>query len=265
MADPRARVLLVLAVGGFALVLDHPLGLGVLAAITGSALLAVGGRWRLHALAVAAAVVWSTILSQGLFYADSPRTPLVELGPVAVWREGVLHGLVQSLRLLAMGAAGSALAISTPPDRLFAGLIGLRVPHGAAFLAVTGLRFVPVAAAEWWAVREARARRGRPIVARAPWRWLAEEMRTLRPVAARTVRRARTLAESLDVRGFDPDRPRRLRTPLRMGPADVAVVGATWSALALAATAEALYRAYLWDVAWHPALRPLYGWVRAWL
>ena len=87
----------------------------------------------------------------------------------------------------------------------------------------------------------------------------------LRPVAARTVRRARTLAESLDVRGFDADRPRRLRTPVRRGPVVAAVLGVRWPALLAAAAAEVLYRAYLWDLAWHPALRPLYGGVRAWL
>lgn len=264
MTDPRARILLVLAVGGFALVLDRPLGLALVALAAGGVLMRVGGRWRLHAVGVALAVVWSTVLSQGLFYADVPRTALVTVGPVAVWREGAVHGLVQSLRLVAAGFAGTALALSTPPDRLFAALVALRVPHGAAFLAVTGLRFVPVVAAEWVLVRETRARRGRPLLPRGPLAWLAEEMGMLRPVAARTIRRARTLAESLEVRGFDPDRPRRLRIPLRMSRVDHLLLASVVAALGAATVAEVLYAAYVAGWLYVPALRPLYAFARVW-
>jgi energy-coupling factor transport system permease protein len=182
-----------------------------------------------------------------------------------LWREGVAHGLTQSLRFVAMTLAGFTLAASTPPERLFAALRGLRVPYALGFLVVTALRFVPDVAAEWGAVRAARARRGRAAWRRAPWRWVLLEAALLAPVLARSLRRARALAESLDARGFDPTSPRAVRNPLRFRAADVAVFGsAALGGLALVA-ARLLFVVYTSDLWHHPDLRPLYGFVRNWL
>jgi energy-coupling factor transport system permease protein len=263
--DPRTRPLA--AAGLWAVVLDAPLSLGLLALAGALAMAAapLSARARLRVAGLVLLLVGSTTWTQGLFYGGAPRTQLLSVGPVILWREGVLHGLVQSLRLVALGLLGSAVAVSTPPDRLFAGLVALRVPHGLAFLAVAGLRFVPVVMSEWWIVRQARARRGRPVWQRAPWSALAEEMALLSPVAARAVRRARTLAETMDSRGFDPLHPRRPRVPLRLGPLDL-VVGLLLVALTAALlSAELLFQLYVHGLLYVPALRPLYGQIRTWL
>jgi energy-coupling factor transport system permease protein len=258
-------VLLVLSVGAFGLLLDRPAALGVLCAVSvlALALAPIAAVWKGRALVVAAAVVWSTALSQGLFYGDEPRVPVVELGPLVVWREGLVHGLVQSLRLVASGLAGVVLATTTPMDRLFSALVALRVPHVGAFLAVTALRTVPTVAEELLEVRAARARRGRPLWPRWPWGWLDQEMRMWRPVAARAVRRARTMADSLDVRGFDRERPRpRDLPPLPViERAGLGLLAATWTALLCA---EVVTWAYQQDLLYVPSLRPLYGAVRTW-
>jgi energy-coupling factor transport system permease protein len=260
-------LLLSVAVGGFAVVLDRPASLAILAgACVGALAVAPIPRGRKAAvLATAALVMVSTAWTQGLFYAGVPRTALVSAGPVTLWREGVAHGAVQALRLVATAVAGLTVALSTPPDRLFAGLVALRVPHGAAFLAVAALRFVPAVADEWVVVRFARSRRGRPLLPRWPGSAFREELGMLAPIAARTIRRARVLAESLELRGFDPQLPRRLRVPLRAGRAEVALLGAVYAVLLAAAVAKGLYLAYVLDVGWSSALRPLYGAVRAWL
>lgn len=264
MIDARTRVLLVVAVGLLATLLDRPVTLLALATICAGTLLAVGGRWSRAAVLASLGIAWTTVVSQGLFYGGLPRTPLVELGPLAVWREGVAHGLVQSLRFVSSTCAGAALALSTSPERLAEALVRLRVPWGASFLAVTALRFVPVAASEWWVVRRARARRGRPLLARAPWAWLAAETALLRPVAARALRRASALGESLELRGFDPS-----RAPVRPGgplPALDRVVLGALGALVLAVVAiEVVTWTYVHGLAYLPELRPIYGFDRAWL
>jgi len=191
--------------------------------------------------------------------------PLLSLGPLVIYREGVTWGLVQSLRLVAVTLAGLAVAVSTPPDRAFAALLRLRVPFGAAFLAVTALRFVPEIGGELLVVRQARARRGRPAWQRPPWRWLALEVSMLRPVVARSLRRARALAESLDARGFDPVAPRAVRRPLRMRPWEPAVLAGAGALGAAALAARLLYLLYTSETAWFPALRPVYALVRRWL
>lgn len=259
----RARLLLVFGVGALATLLERAPGLALLCAAAAVALARVGSPWRRPIALGLAAAATSTVVSQSLFWAGTPRTPLLAAGPVVVWQEGVLHGAVQSLRFAATTLAGAALALSTPPDRLASGLVGLGVPGGAAFLATTALRFVPVALEEWRTVRRARARRaaGAPV-----WRLdrrLAEELSVLRPVIARAIRRSATLAESLEQRGFDPvhapiapDRP--------LGPADRLAL----AAMALAVLAVAGSRLTFW--AWtrgliaDPALRPWMGFVRWW-
>ena len=265
--DPRSRILLLLLAGVLAVVLEQPQSLAGLALVCALPLMLapIGWTWRWRALAVAGAVVWSTVLSQGLFYAELPRRPALELGPLVLWREGIAHGLVQSLRFVAVGFAGVAMVATTPLDRMLAALLALRVPYSLAFLATTGLRFVPEVGREVLTVRRARARRGRPAWKRAPWAWLALEVSLLRPVVARAVRRARTVAESLDVRGFDATTPRAIRRPLRMARWEPPLLLAATAAVLAALAARLLYVAYVTEVAYFPELRQVYGLVREWL
>ncbi len=264
MSDARIRLAWVLLVGAFGTLLDHAASLGALAALSALVLARVGGGWSRAALLACVGITWATVLSQGLFYGAEPRVPLLELGPVTVWREGVVHGLVQSLRLVAATCAGAALALSTSPDRLCAALLSLGVPWGAAFLAVTALRFVPEAAREWWTVREARARRGRPLWSRGPWAWLVAETTMLRPVAARALRRASALGASLDLRGFDPLAPPSMPEVGRPPALELAGLGLGLALLAALAAAELATALYLHGLAYSPGLRPLYAFVRAW-
>ncbi len=264
MNDPRARILALFCLGTLTLCLDRVLSLGVVATIT-TLLLVLHPQsrgWRLRIGAMFLLFAWSTALSQGLFYADWPRTPAISLGPVTLYREGLLHGIGQSLRFSAVFAGGVLLAVSTTPDRLAAGLLALRIPYGIVLMATAALRFIPVLSREWVVVRSARRRRGRAAWARSPWAWLTLEVGLLRPLAARAVRRARTLAESLETRGFHPTAPRAVREPLRMGIVDVglvvAMIGLT-GAVVLARLAFAAYGAELW---YSPALRPVYAFVR---
>ncbi len=266
-ADPRTRLGLLVAAGLVCLALDRPLSLLLLCCITALPLffLRIERRWLLGGALGVLTLIWSTTLSQGLFYADEPRVMVARLGPLALYREGLAHGLVQSLRLIAMTLGGLALSLSTPPDRLFAALQALRVPFGVAFLAVTALRFVPEVGREWLTVREARAARGRPLWRRGPWAWISEEVALLRPVVARSLRRARALAESLDVRGFDPLISRTHYRPLRMSRGEGALLAFALSFAALLVALRLLYVLYTAELLYLPALRPLYGFVRGWL
>lgn len=265
--DPRTRLALLFAAGVLAVTLERPLALGGLTLACSLPLLFVGldRKWLGRGLLAVLAIVWSTSLSQALFYAEQPRVPLLQAGPLTLWREGLRYGLAQSLRFVALSLGGLAVAVSTPPDRLHAALRAMRVPFGLALMASTALRFLPELTRELRTVRRARAARGRPVWKRGPLAWLRLELSLLRPVVARSWRRAHNLAESLDARGFDPLAPRTERRPLRMGGVDWA---ALFGALALTLPALAgrlLYLLYTSETWYHPALRPVYGFVRAWL
>lgn len=267
MSDPRARLVALFLLGAGVLALEGPAPLGVVAGGSVAALILhpQAAGWRLRVVGLALLVAWTTAVSQALFYAGWPRTPLLRLGPLTFWREGALYGLAQSLRFVAVLAAGAWVSVSTPPDRMLAALVALRVPYGLALMAATVVRFVPAVGAEWVVVRAARARRGRPAWRRSLWAWLQLEASLLRPVVARAVRRARALAESLEARGFHPTAPRTEREPLRLGMLDAAVVGALGILVAALMVARVLYVAYGAEILYRPELRPLYAFVREWL
>ena len=222
-------------------------------------------------------------MGQALFYAESPRTALATLVPpcriagwdfpgLRIYREGAAHGLAQSLRMLTMMLAGLAVSLSTSPERLLAALARLRLSAGLGFVTVTALRFVPVLAAEWGTVRQARRLRGyRPRLTR-PGRWgrnwhdaVLLELSAFVPVLAAALRRAGSLAASVTARGFDPTARRTFYPVLRFRRIErLILVGLLASGLALAA-AKALYWLYVTGFYYHPALRGLYDMVRVWL
>lgn len=250
-----AAVCGVLGIGALAVLLDRPLLLWALAGVSGLAFLLrpLSTRIRLTTAFGVAGIVWTTLVSQGLFYGDEPRTVALRLGPLTVWWEGLTWGLVQSARLVAVSLAGLSVALSTAPDRLTSLLRGLRVPAVLAFLAVVALRFVPTVVTEFGMVRRARARRrGRGGV-----------LTLLQPLVARSLRRALRLADSLDSRSFDIRSPPVIAA--RWTGFDRVVAGA-WLALVGAVVGVQLATAlYVWDVAYRPGLRPLYAWVHQWL
>ncbi|MCB9765488.1 MAG: energy-coupling factor transporter transmembrane protein EcfT [Alphaproteobacteria bacterium] len=265
--DPRTRLWLVICAGVLAVTLERPAALLAFAATCAAPMLWLRPPWAWwrRGLIATATILWSTTLSQGLFYAEQPRVAWAVLGPLTLWREGLSWGLAQSLRFVGTSLAGLTLALSTPPDRMYAALLRLRVPFGLALMASTALRFVPEVGRELWVVRRARAGRGRPVWRRSPWAWLRLEVQLLGPVVARAWRRAQNLAESLDARGFDPLAPRAVRRPLRFSALDIGIIAASGALTLGVAGARILYVLYTSDTWYHPALRPLYGFVRGWL
>lgn len=269
--DPRLRLALVALLGVAVVLVDSA---PALAALGGGVMLAALTHpavrpWRRALVLGALAVAWSTAVSQALFYTEWPRTPLVALGPVTFWREGALHGLAQSLRFIALSAAGLLLACSTATDRLVAalrvGVPGVRLPFPLVLMVSAMVRFVPLVATEWGQVRRALRARGRAFWRRSPPAWLALEVALLRPVLARSIRRARLLAESLDARGLDPDAPRGVAEPLVWRRPDTAVLLAALSAVGLLVLARGAYLLYTSDLYYRSELRPLYAFVRGWL
>jgi len=267
MFDPRLKFILVLMVGSLAVILNSAAALGLLAVGCGLSLIASGipARWKGRAVAIILAIVWSTVLSQSLFYGQQPRTALLEIGPLVFWREGLEHGLVQSIRFIGISLAGIALAISTPPDKLLSAMQKMGIPSGLCFLTVTALRFMPTVGNEILTVRAARRHRSGGRISRRPWVLIATEVSLLMPILARSLRRARSLAESMHIRGFDPRAHRSSRQAICWTLRDTWVLMSSASIFLSVASAKALYLLYTLELTYHPKLRSLYGWCRDWL
>ena len=88
MIDPRLKILLLIMAGTLAIVLDSIVSLGCLSllCLTSLFLAGVTRQWKFRGVILVSAIVWSTVLSQSLFYGLEPRTPLLELGPLVFWR-----------------------------------------------------------------------------------------------------------------------------------------------------------------------------------
>ncbi|MCW8130676.1 MAG: energy-coupling factor transporter transmembrane protein EcfT [Planctomycetota bacterium] len=283
MLDPRAKLLLLFQAGLWAVLLDRPEALGLAAALGVFALLMSGvwtGRWRrvVVSLGGLALVLWGMASTQAVFYRLAPRTEWIAwhpespfwsslLGPhgLALYREGFAYGLTQGLRLVLPASSGLALAFTTDPGELLAGLKSFRVPYGLAFMSVTALRFAPLlgqeAAMAW---RAARLRGFHPLRA-GPAASLSVTIGLMRPVLASCIRRSTTLAASVTSRGFDAGREAAAAPAGSFGIGSWAVALGSLAASLLIAAAKVLYLLYLHEIFYRSDLREVYQFVRTWL
>jgi energy-coupling factor transport system permease protein len=284
--DPRLKLLWLVWISSLSLLLDSAAALLVLAilAALGSLGLRLSGTALLSLKGLLAALVWGTLLSQGLFYAVYPRTVLFTIVPpfsigettfdgLHFYREGALYGAVQSLRMLAVTLAGLSVCLSTSPERLLAALTRMRVPVAVSFMTVTALRFLPLLLQELATARMARRLRGyrsglhglglpRPS---SWWRAARMELRLLVPVMASLLRRAGALAESVTSRGFDPSARRTFYPVLSMSMTQRLICLGLIVAWLAVAGAKLLYWCYVAQLYYDPALRGLYDLVRRYL
>jgi len=211
---PAAAMLLIVEGALLALLVERPATLAALVAAAGGAwLLAGGGRHWKWVAALLLLNTWLMLLTQGLFYADQPRTALVLLVPPAwapwadppglyLYREGLVHGLVQSLRLDVVVLLGAALVARYAQDELMAGLAGLGLPPALGFLLALVVRYLPLLWAEVRATWVAQRLRGLRLLRRprAGVGWPGGAL--LGPLLAVNLRHSGRIAAALAARGF---------------------------------------------------------------
>ena len=193
---------------------DNPRTLFILFTLTLLLHLAAGTsiyKWRVLAILLLLGL-WGSMFSQALFFAQTPRTPLCTIisadsgtlgavtGGLYVYREGILYGAVQGMRSASMLALGLLVCWTSDPRQLLQALISWKLPPQLAFMLVTAIRFLPVLAAETGEViialqLRSDTQRGRSAV-------LQHLPYICKPLLARCLRRAQTLALSVVSRGF---------------------------------------------------------------
>ena len=271
--DPRFKLVMLLYLGVLAVTLD---AIPALAALAGAgfacALAARPSARQFFLLALLlTSTVWGLMFSQALFYHTAPRTVLFVvfppdfplLGPLtgglAAYREGIAHGAAQSLRLIATISAGLAFAWTTEPNRIYAGISALRLPHSLAFCAATALRFIPVTALEAQHALRAQRMRGLRLAGRGGLNAPRALLAVTRPVIVASIRRAETVALAAASRAYDPGRERTTLRPLAMTAGEKTLLLASGGLLLLAVLAKVLYLLYATGISYHPALLPLYA------
>ncbi|HEY3426132.1 MAG TPA: energy-coupling factor transporter transmembrane component T [Negativicutes bacterium] len=215
--DGRTKLIILAVIGMAAVVIDSSRTLFLLFIImlTGHYLAEVSlAKWRILIVFLLLGI-WGAMISQGVFYSQQPRTPIFCIlptstplfgsltGGIFLYREGLEYGAVQALRSGIMLTTGLLICWTSDPRILLRGLLYWRMPYEVAFMAVTSIRFLPEIMSEAAAVITAQRLRGfEPLRSFAPGHMIQTAFQTLFPVLAITLRRATTLALSVESRGF---------------------------------------------------------------
>ncbi len=218
-------------------------------------------------------IVWSMMISQGLFYNEFPRHVLIVLmkpnmflkDGLKIYQQGIHHGLIQSFRLMAMFFTGYAICFSTEPDRFMAGLLAMRVPFSLSFMVVTAIRFLPVVTNEFRTVRTAMRLKGYRAFHSSIFHTVKTEIAGLRPVLAGTIRRSKEVALSILTRGFDIDGKRTTLYEEHFKPSHWIILAVMIIFVAGLMYCKIMFWLYQNEFCYSQELRPLYVFVRTWL
>ena len=210
----RTKIIVLLLFAILTITVDNPRTLFLLFSATLALHLASGTsiyKWKVLAVLLLLGL-WGSMFSQALFFAQTPRTPLFTIispgagtlgaltGGLYVYREGILYGAVQGLRSASMLALGLLVCWTSDPRQLLKALLAWHLSPQLAFMLVTAIRFLPVLAAETGEVitalqlRSDSQRGRRAVLQHLPY--------ICKPLLARCLRRAQTLALSVVSRGF---------------------------------------------------------------
>ena len=224
---PHTKIVLLAIVSCLVILLDSPIALFVcfLAGLCCQASIPPSWRQIRLLLLFVGLGTWGLIYSQGIFYNQFPRTVIFTLiakdvpviggltGGIHLYREGLFHGAVQSLRFNTMLTVSCFIIWTTQPRDLLLALVKLRVPYSLAFMVTTGLRYIPLIGSEARTVIRSQRLRGFRYLKLNFFQTISGILNSLRPILTNNIRRATHLSEAVESRGFSADAAHRI--PLR--------------------------------------------------
>ncbi len=276
--EPRTKILMMLIAGCLVILLDSPTAL--LVCFLGSlSLVALSTpTWRQIGLLCTFLffTTWGLVYSQAIFYNEFPRTVLFTLVPadlpligkmtggIRVYREGLFHGIVQSLRFNTTLVIGCFIIWTTQPRDLLLALAQLRVPATLAFMVTTALHFIPVIANEAATVLRSQRLRGFRYLRLNLFATCRGILNSFRPILAGNIRHATHLSESVESRAFSAETAAErtsLRT-LKMGAWDFSLLIVLFACLISVIGLKLLYFCYANGIYYASWLRDVYTFTR---
>ena len=109
------------------------------------------------------AVLLASILVVNALFFPGATDRLVELGPLAITREGLTFGLVSAGRVLVAFLASVLFLFTTLADDLLEALVARGVSHRLAFVVLSAVQLVPRMQARAASILEAQQARGLAI------------------------------------------------------------------------------------------------------
>ncbi len=207
LVNPAVKLLCSLAVMLFvSLIFDIP----TLSTIAGWGLLLVLGLARVRPTVLARAMLPFAIFGLGFLWmnailpraAEGQAEALLRLGPLTVWREGLLNGISFAIRALSFGVYSVLFVATTDPTTFVLSLIHqLRVPPRLAYSALAAYRYLPTLHAELAQIRAAHRLRGVGETGGLRGK-LQQAYRYTIPLLAAALRRAGRTANAMEARAF---------------------------------------------------------------
>ena len=226
---PHTKIVLLAIVSCLVILLDSPIALFVCFLVSLCLQASIPPSWRQIRLLLLfiGLGTWGLIYSQGIFYNQFPRTVIFTLihrdtpiigamtGGIHLYREGLFHGAVQSLRFNTMLTISCFIIWTTQPRDLLLALVKLRVPYSLAFMVTTGLRYIPLIGSEAQTVIRSQRLRGFRYLQLNLLHTISGILNSLRPILTNNIRRATHLSEAVESRAFSPNTAAARRTSLR--------------------------------------------------
>ena len=220
---PHTKIILLAVVSCLVILLDSPIALFVCFLVSFCFQVSIPPSWRQIRLLILfiGLGTWGLIYSQGIFYNQFPRTVIFTFihkdvpvigaltGGIHLYREGLFHGAVQSLRFNTMLTVSCFIIWTTQPRDLLLALVKLRVPYSLAFMVTTGLRYIPLIGSEAQAVIRSQRLRGFRYLRLNLFHTIRGILNSLRPILTNNIRRATHLSEAVESRAFSPDAAHR--------------------------------------------------------
>ena len=220
---PHTKIVLLAIVSCLVVLLDSPIALFVCFLVSLCFQASIPPSWRQLRLLILfiGLGTWGLIYSQGIFYNQFPRTVIFTLihkdvpvigeltGGIHLYREGLFHGAVQSLRFNTMLTISCFIIWTTQPRDLLLALVKLRVPYSLAFMVTTGLRYIPLIGSEAQTVIRSQRLRGFRYLRLNLFHTIGGILNSLRPILTNNIRRATHLSEAVESRAFSPDAAHR--------------------------------------------------------
>lgn len=151
--------------------------------------------------------------------------PLVG-GRLALYREGLLFGIMVIFRLLTPLVVLPMVVMTTDVNDLMLGLVRMKVPYKVAFVFSIGLRFVPFIFSELDSIKEAQRLRGLAIEQMRWYRRVPLFASLLIPLMLGSLMKAQTLEVALQSKAFSGSSERTFINEIRFRSVDAAVVAA---------------------------------------
>jgi energy-coupling factor transport system permease protein len=209
--DPRAKLLLSSVLAIVSLIFIELFMLTLLIAVVLVPILAAArslGRWSKSMKSLSVLLVFIIVFNTLLSNATYPFN----------------YSIALSLRLVALMTSFSVFFLTVHPDELSQALIQMRVRFEFAFAMSMAMRYVPTLAQEAYAIMDAQKARGVELDKGSLLKRIRNIIPIIVPLIIVSIRRALSIAESMESRGFGACEKRTYMERLRFRRQDWAVV-----------------------------------------